>query len=231
MYECESWTVKKAEHWRIDAFELWCWKRLLRAPWTARRSNQSILKEINPSIHWKDGGWSWSSNTWAMWCEEPTHWKRPWCWEVQFSWIAQSCLILGDLMIAACQASLSMTNSRSLLKLTSIKSVIPSSHLILCRPFLLLPPILTASGSSPMSQLFAWGGQSIGVSASASVPPMNTQDAHTYTYTYTYIHIRNIIFKGFPGGLEVKNSPANARDACSVPELVTSAGEGNGNTL
>ena len=48
MYECESWTVKKAEHQRIDAFELWCWRRLLRVPWTARRSNQSILKEISP---------------------------------------------------------------------------------------------------------------------------------------------------------------------------------------
>ena len=50
MYACESWTVKKAEHRRIDAFELWCWRRLLRVPWTARRSNQSILKEINPGI-------------------------------------------------------------------------------------------------------------------------------------------------------------------------------------
>ena len=48
MYECESWTIKKAEHWRIDAFELWCRRKLLRVPWTARRSNQSILKEINP---------------------------------------------------------------------------------------------------------------------------------------------------------------------------------------
>ena len=50
MYGCESWTVKKAECWRIDAFELWCWRRLLRVPWTARRSNQSFLKEINPGI-------------------------------------------------------------------------------------------------------------------------------------------------------------------------------------
>ena len=48
MYGCESWTIKKAEHWRIDAFELWCWRRLLRVPWTARRPNQSILKEISP---------------------------------------------------------------------------------------------------------------------------------------------------------------------------------------
>ena len=50
MYGCDSWTVKKAEWWRIDAFELWCWRRLLRVPWTARRSNQSILKEISPVI-------------------------------------------------------------------------------------------------------------------------------------------------------------------------------------
>ena len=48
MYGCESWTIKKAEHWRIDAFELWCWRRLLRVSWTAKRSNQSILKEISP---------------------------------------------------------------------------------------------------------------------------------------------------------------------------------------
>ena len=76
MYRCESWTIKKAEHWRTDAFELWCWRRLLRVPWTARRSNQSILKEINTHIHWKDWCWSWSSNTLAIWCEELTHWKR-----------------------------------------------------------------------------------------------------------------------------------------------------------
>ena len=54
MYGCESWTIKKAECRRIDAFELWCWRRLLRVPWTARRSNQSILKEISPDILWKD---------------------------------------------------------------------------------------------------------------------------------------------------------------------------------
>ena len=53
MYGCESWTIKKAEHWRIDGFELWCWRRLLRAPWTARRSNQSILKEISPEYSWE----------------------------------------------------------------------------------------------------------------------------------------------------------------------------------
>ena len=78
MYACESWTVKKAERWRIDAYELWYWRRLLRVLWTARRSNQSILKEISPSrtdaeaetpILWPPDAKSW------------THWKRPWCWE------------------------------------------------------------------------------------------------------------------------------------------------------
>ena len=77
MYECESWIIKKAECWITDAFELWCWRRLLRVPWTARSSNQSIFKEIN----WKDWCWSWNSNTLATWYEELTHLKRPWCWE------------------------------------------------------------------------------------------------------------------------------------------------------
>ena len=78
--------------------------------------------------------------------------------------------------ITARQASLSITNSWSLLKLMPIESVMPSSHLILCLPRLLLPSIPPSIRSFPMSQLFAWGGQSIGVLASASVLPMNTQD-------------------------------------------------------
>ena len=65
IYGCESWTIKKVDHRRIDAFELWCWKRPLRVPWTARRSNQSILKEISPGSTWKDWCWSWNSNTLA----------------------------------------------------------------------------------------------------------------------------------------------------------------------
>ena len=86
MCGCESWTIKKAECWRIDAFELWCWRRLLRVPWTARRSNQSILKKSVLNIHWKDWCWSWISNTLATWCEGQTHWKRPWCWERLTVW-------------------------------------------------------------------------------------------------------------------------------------------------
>ena len=76
MNGCEICTIKKAEGWRIDAFKLWCWRRLLRVPWTERRSNQSILKEINPDIHWKDWCWSWKCNTLATWCEELTYWKK-----------------------------------------------------------------------------------------------------------------------------------------------------------
>ena len=85
--------------------------------------------------------------------------------------------------IAAHQASLFITNSRRSLRLMSIELVIPSSHLILCRPFLLLSPIPPASESFPMSQLFAWGGQSIGVSALASVLPKNTQDWSPLVWT------------------------------------------------
>ena len=73
MYGHKSWTIKKAECWRIDTFELWCWRRLLRVPWTARRSNQSILKEISPEYDWCC---SWNSNPSATWYEERTHWKR-----------------------------------------------------------------------------------------------------------------------------------------------------------
>ena len=76
MYGCESWTVKKAECQRIDAFELWCWRRLLRVPWTARRSNQSILKEISPEISLEGMMLKLKPSTLATSCEELTHWKR-----------------------------------------------------------------------------------------------------------------------------------------------------------
>ena len=81
MYGCESWTIKKAECRRIDVFELWCWRRLLRVPWIARRSNQCILKEMSPEFHWKDWCWSWNSSALATSCKKLTHLKRPWCWE------------------------------------------------------------------------------------------------------------------------------------------------------
>ena len=81
MYGCESWTVKKAEHQRIDAFELWCWRRLLRVPWTARRSNQSILKEISPGCSLEGLMLKLKLQNLATSCEELTHWGRPWFWE------------------------------------------------------------------------------------------------------------------------------------------------------
>ena len=81
MYGCKSWTIKKAEHHRIDAFKLWFWRRLLRAPWTARRSKQSILKEISPKYSLEGLMLKQKLNTLAAWWEKPTHWKRPWCWE------------------------------------------------------------------------------------------------------------------------------------------------------
>ena len=79
MCGCESWAVKKAEHWRIDAFELWFWRRLLRVPWTARRSNQSILKEISPGISLE--GLMLKLKTPVLWPPDTKNWlrKRPWC--------------------------------------------------------------------------------------------------------------------------------------------------------
>ena len=96
----------------------------------------------------------------------------------QFSsvWLLSRVRLFATPWIAARQASLSITNSWSSLKLMSIESVMPSSHPILCHPLLLLPQSLPASGSFPMSQLFAWGGRSIRVSALALVLSMNTQD-------------------------------------------------------
>ena len=81
MYGCESWTVKKAGQWRIDAFELWCWRRVLRVPWTARRSNQSILKESSPGYSLEGVTLNLKLQYLATSCEELTRWKRPWCWE------------------------------------------------------------------------------------------------------------------------------------------------------
>ena len=81
MYGCESWTVKKAEHWRIDAFELWCWRRLLRVSWTARRSNQSILKEISPGclLEWLMLKLKLQHFGYLM--QRADLFEKPWCWE------------------------------------------------------------------------------------------------------------------------------------------------------
>ena len=108
MYRCESWTVKKAERWRIDAFELWCWRRLLKVPWTARRSNQSILKEISPGcsleglmltlklqyfghLMWRvnsleglGAGGEGDNRGWDGWMTSPTQWT--WFWVNSGSW-------------------------------------------------------------------------------------------------------------------------------------------------
>ena len=77
----ESWTTMKPSQWRTDAFELWCWRRFLRVPWTARRSSQSVLKEVTLNIHWRTDAEAetlilWPPDVWRM-----THWKISWCWE------------------------------------------------------------------------------------------------------------------------------------------------------
>ena len=81
MYGYESWTIKKAEQWRIDAFELWCWRRLLRVPWTARRSNQSILKEISPEYSFEGMRLQLKLQYFGHLIWRTDLWKRLWCWE------------------------------------------------------------------------------------------------------------------------------------------------------
>ena len=81
MYGCESWTVKKAERWRIDAFELWCWRRLLRVLGLQEDPTSPFWRRSALGVLWKEWCWSWNSSTLATSCEELTHWKRLWCWE------------------------------------------------------------------------------------------------------------------------------------------------------
>ena len=136
MYGCESWSTKKAEHQRIDAFQLWCWKRLLRVPWTARRSNQSILKEISP-------GCSLEGLMSKLKLQYFGHMMRR-------TDSFEKTLMLGKIEGGRRRGKQrirfldGITNSRSLLRLMSIESVIPSNHLILCRP--LLPSVFPSIG-------------------------------------------------------------------------------------
>ena len=153
MYECESWTIKKVEHWRIVVFELWCWRRLLRVPWTARRSNQSILKEINPEYSLKGlmlklqyfGHLMWRAD--SLQPHESQH-TRPPCPSPtpRVHWDSHS-------SSQWCHPAIS-------------SSVIPFSS---------CPQSLPASESFPMSKLFTWGGQNTGISALASFLPKKSQ--------------------------------------------------------
>ena len=127
MYGCESWTVKKAERQSIDVFELWCWRRLLRVPWTARRSNQSILKEISPGCSL----------------------------EVQFSSIAQLCPTLCDPMNHSTPGLWVHPHLPEFMQTHAhqLGGAIQPSHPVV--PFSSCPQFLPASESFPMSQLFA----------------------------------------------------------------------------
>ena len=160
MYGCESWTVKKAESQRIDAFELWCWRKLLRVPWTARRSNQSILKEISPRCSLeglmlklqyfghliRSDQISRSVVSDSLRPHELQH-TRPPCPSPTLGVYPNPCP-----SSRWCHPAIS-------------SSVVPFSS---------CPQSLPTSESFPVSRLFAWGGQSVGVSALASVLAKNT---------------------------------------------------------
>ena len=217
MYGCESWTVKKAEHWRIDAFELWCWRRLLRVPWTARRSHQSILKEISPGcsleglmltlklqyfghLMWKVDslektlmlGGIGGRRRKGLQEDEMARWHH-WLHAHEFEWtpgvgdgqgglssVQFSHSVVADSLRPhglqharpPCPSPTPGVHSNSHPSSQWCHPAISSSVV----PFSSCPQFLLASESFPMSQLFAWGGQSIGVSALASVLPKNTQD-------------------------------------------------------
>ena len=165
MYGCESWTIKKAECRRIDAFELWCWRRLLRVPWTVRRSNQSILKEISP-------GCSLEGLMLKLKLQYFGHLMQR---ADSLSSVAQLCLTLCDPMDCS-TPGLPVHH-----QLPEFTQTCPLSWW--CHPTISIllspsPPAfnLSASRSFQMSQLFASGGQSIGVSASTPVLPMNIQN-------------------------------------------------------
>ena len=96
MYGWESWTIKKTGHRRTDAFELWCWRRLLRVPWTARRLNEWVLKEINPEYSLEGRCWSWCSNTLATWREDLTLRKDP---DAGKDWRQEEKGMTGDEMV------------------------------------------------------------------------------------------------------------------------------------
>ena len=134
----------------------------MRVPWTSRRSNQSILKEISPGISLE-----------GMMLKLKLQYFGHLTQRVQFLSCVQC---FATPWIVAHQASLSYTISWSLLKLMSIESLMPSNHFILCHPLLLLPSIFPSIRVFQISQFFASGGQSIGVSASTSILPMNIQD-------------------------------------------------------
>ena len=167
LYRCETWIIKKAEYGKIEAFDLWCWRRLLRDLWTARRSNQCILKEINPEYSLE--GWMLKLQHFGHLIQTVNSLEKTLMLEKLSSVIHVR--LFATLCTAAHQASLSITNSWSLLKLMSIDSVMSSNHLILCHPLLLLPSIFPASESFPVSQLLAPGHQSIGTLT--SVLPVN----------------------------------------------------------
>ena len=168
MYGCESWNTKKAKRQRIDAFEPWCWRKFLRVPWTARRSNQSILKEISPEYSLEGLMLKLKLQYFGHLMEELTHWKRPWCWEKLKAGGEGDDRGWKGWMTSLTQWTWIWASSGSWWCYPIISSsIVPfSSH------FLSFP----ASGSFQMSQFFASGAQSIGVSASTSVLPKSTQD-------------------------------------------------------
>ena len=167
MYGCESWTINKVKCRRIDAFELRCWRRLLRVPWTARRSNQSILKKISPEYSLERLMLKLKLQYFGQLIQELTHLKRPWCWERLKAEREGDNRRWDGLMASLTRWTWVWVSSRSWwCHPTLPSSVVPFSSCLQSFP---------ASESFLIIRLFASGGQSIGASASATVLSMNIQ--------------------------------------------------------
>ena len=168
--ECESWTIKKAGCQRIDALELWCWRRLFRVPWTARRSNQSILKEISPGCSLEGLMLKLKLQYFGHLMQRADSFdsSAPWCWErLRAGEEGDDRGWDGWLASPTPRIHSNLSPSSQWCHPTISSSVIP---------FFSCPQSFPASGSFPKSWLFSSGGQSIGASASASVLPMNIPD-------------------------------------------------------
>ena len=187
MYGCESWTVKKAEHWRLDAYELWCWRRLLRVPWTTKRSNKSILKEINPELKGLMlklklqyfGHLMWTADSLEKTLMLGKIDSRRIRNQIFFSSVQFSLSVVSDSLRPhesqharpPCPSPTPGVYPNSCPSSRWCHPAISSSVV----PFSSCPQSLPSSESFPMSQLFAWGGQSTGVSVLASFPPKKSQ--------------------------------------------------------
>ena len=206
MYGCESWTIKKAEHWRIDAFELWCWRKLLRVPWTARRSNQSILKEISPE-------YSLEGLMLKL--------KLQYC--AHLMWRTDS--FEKTLMLGKIEGR----RRRGWQRMIWLDGITDSMGMSLSKLWELL--LEREAWHAAVVGMQSWTRLSDWTEEKAFWPTPEQGFSLSALLTFGADHSlqRPSCAPGFSGGSVVKNQPANAGDSGLIPGLERSPGRGNGN--